>query len=165
MGKSLDEITNGLPEGRRVGITIVTNQDTNSIVGYATGELVYHPATLVLGTPFLRPARLSTTGGDPLKFYFSDRRIAIDPTQPEGRFGLDLRQPFSANATDMLGVSVSLGIGPRTMKLTFLSWGGGTFSVVTEARGNLLVGLGPSLGNSSSAVYVASFSEVPPGPK
>lgn len=51
------------------------------------------------------------------------------------------------------------------MKLTFLSWGGATFSVVTEARENLLVGHGPSLGNSSSALYVASFSEEAPGPR
>jgi|SRR5437763_8320649 len=158
MGKSLDDIVRDLPDGRKVGVTIATNQD-NGIVGYAVGDLIYHPEAVFAGSPFMRPARLSTTGGDPLNFYFSDRRIALDPTLG-GTLGPALRQPFSANSIDKLGVSVSFGIGPRTIRLTFLSWGGGTFSVVTESRGNLLVGLGPSLGNSPQAVYVASFSEL-----
>lgn len=57
-----------------------------------------------------------------------------------------------------------MGVGPHVVRLTFLSWGGGSFSVVTEAKGHLLAGLGPPLGNAPHALYVVSFTEMPSGP-
>jgi hypothetical protein len=158
MGKSLDQILSEVSEGDTVGITLVTNQD-NGIASYATGSLTYHPASFT--GPFFRPARLSTTGGEPLKYYFSDRMLDIDPPDPPGGFGHSPRQPFSANATDKLGVSVSSGLGPRIIKFTLHSWDNATFSVSLESRGNLLVGVGPPIGNGTDhAVYVVSFNGV-----
>jgi hypothetical protein len=135
-----------------VAVKIVTNQD-GGIVGYATGSLIYHPEAVLAGSPFLQPARLSTTGGEPLQFYFSDRILPADQ-----------QQPFSASAIDKLGVSVSLGVGPTIVTLTFLSWGGGRVPVAMESKGHLLVGLGPPLGSPPHAVYVVSFTEVLRGP-
>ena len=154
MGKPLEEIIRDLFDGGPVGVTIVTNED-GGLVGYATGELIYHPgASLAFKDSwFRRPARLSTTGGEPLKFYFSDRFL-----------GNDKQQPFSAKFIDKLGVSVSLGADPHIVTLTFLSWGGGRVPVVMESKGHLLVGLGPALGRAPHAVYVVSFTEVKPGP-
>lgn len=159
MGQNLEQILAEVGEGSRVGVSLVTNQD-NGIASYATGELIYHPPSMI--GPLLRPARLSTTGGQPLKYYFSDRLLDIDPPPAEGMFGHDLRQPFSANATDALGLSVSLiALGPRVLKFTLHSWGNATFSVSTEARENLLVGIGPPVGNHTvHAVYVLAFTGV-----
>lgn len=169
MGKNLDQILAEVGDGDSVHVTLVTNQD-NGIAGYAVGSLIYHAGsgsaifTLTGGSSF-RPPRLSTTGGEPLTFYFSDRMLDIDPPAPVGSFGHSPRQPFSANATDKLGVSVSLGFGPHIMNFTFHSWGGAIANVSMESRGNLLVGLGPPLGNSPNAVYVMSFTGVSRPPR
>jgi len=104
MGKNLDRILAEARDGALVGVTVVTNQD-NGIASYGSGSLVYHPASFV--GPFFRPARLSTTGGDPLKYYLSDRMLDIDPPPSPGTFGHSPRQPFSAVAVDKVGVSVS----------------------------------------------------------
>jgi hypothetical protein len=163
MGKNLEQILAEVSGGDKVSITIVTNQD-DGIVSYATGSVIYHPAALI--GPFFRPARLSTTGGEPLKSYFGNRMLDIDPPAAPGTFGPSPRQPFSANALDKLGVSISLGLGPRTVKFTLHSWENATFSVSMESRGNLLVGLGAPVGNlTDHAVYVVSFNGVlrPPG--
>jgi hypothetical protein len=158
MGKSLDQILNEVGNGDKVYITIITNQD-NGIASYATGSLIFHPASLI--GPMFRPARLSTTGGEPLTQYFSDRMLDIDPPSLIESFGHSPRQPFSANANDALGVSISLGIGPRIIKFTLHSWGNATFSVSTESREKLLVGIGPPIGNlTDHSVYVVSFTGI-----
>lgn len=152
----LEQILSQVGEGNQVGVTIVTNQD-NGIASYATGSLTYHAFSLI--GPFGRPARLSTTGGEPLKFYFSDRMLDIDPPSPQGSFGHFPRQPFSANSVDKLGVSISLLLSnPRVVKFTLHSWGNATFSISMEKRGSLLVGTGPAIGNQTNhAVYLMAF--------
>jgi hypothetical protein len=149
MGKNLDQIIAEARDGYKFGVTIVTNQN-NGIASYAVGSLIYHAGAL--SGPFFRPARLSTTGGVPLDFYFSDRVDSFgEPPQP---------QRFSAKADriDKLGVSISLHSGPRVVRFTFHSWGGATVGVAVESMGNLLVGLGPPLGDSPHAVYLIAFT-------
>lgn len=155
----LEQILSNARDGDSIGATIVTNQD-NNIASYATGALYYHAASLI--GPIWRPARLSTSGSDPLKYYFSDRMLDIDPPSPSGSFGHSSRQPFSANSIDKLGVSISLMPGiTRVVKFTLHSWGNATFSVPMEKRGNLLVGTGPSIGNLTNyAVYLVSFNGI-----
>lgn len=168
MGKNLEQIFAEASDGAQVSVTIVTNQD-NGVASYASGNLTHHARIVNLGVnnPFIRPARLSTTGGEPLKYFFSDRLLDIDPPPDPGSFGNSPRQPFSANATDKLGVSISRNsFGPPVVKFTLHSWGNVTFSVSMEARGNLLVGVGPPIGGQSDhAVYVIAFTGVfrPPG--
>jgi hypothetical protein len=166
MGKNFDQIlaeARQIGSGARVGVTIVTNQD-DGIASYATGDLSYYPGSLI--GPIRRPERLSTTGSEPLKYYLSDRMLDIDPPDPPGSFPHSPRQPFSANATDKLGVSVSRGVlipglGSPVVKFTLHSWGNATFSVPLESRGNLLVGVGAPIGNvTDHAVYVISFTGV-----
>jgi hypothetical protein len=121
MGKSFEQILNDLSaanasSGTRIGVTVVTNQD-NGIGSYATGVLLYHPASIVGWVS--RPARLSTTGGAPLEYFFSDR--ADVQTAPGAG---SLTQPFSVKATDKLGMSISkgyLGIGAPVAKFTLHS--------------------------------------------
>jgi len=161
MGKSLEQILAEVHDGDTVGVTLVTNQDSG-VVGYATGGLLYRarPAGAVLnsrGGVTLHAPTLSSTSSEPLGVYFNDRRLDIDPAAPEGSFGHSPRQPFSANATDRLGMSISIGTGTHVMHLTFLTWGGGVAHLPMEPRGNVLVGIGPPLGDSSNAVYVVSF--------
>lgn len=156
MGKSLDQIFAEASDGAQVGVTIVTNQD-DGIVSYASGNLIHHARIANLsveGIPFVRPARLSTTGGEPLHYYFSNRRLVVDPIDPTPR------QPFSINATDKLGISISRNLfGPPVVKFTLHSWGNVTFNVSMEARGNLLVGVGPPIsGQSDHAAYVVAFT-------
>lgn len=157
MGRSLEQILAEAVDGSSIGITIVSNQD-NGLVGYAVGSLLYHPASVLFQFP--RPARLSTTGGEPLKFYFSDRRLDIDGPPPEGGFGHTPRQPFSANAVDQLGVSLSLfSLNPLAVRLTFITWGGVNISMSMQPFGDMYVGLGPTLGGDSPhAAWLISFT-------
>jgi hypothetical protein len=161
MGKNLEQILADATDGSQVGVTVVTNQD-NGIASYATGLLIYHPGSLA--GPFFRPARLSTSGGQPLSYYFSDRLLDIDPPAPAGSFPNTPRQPFSANSPDKLGLSISgFSLTTHVIKFTLHSWGNATFSVATEPRGNVLVGLGPAIGRSSdNAVYTVAFTGLLP---
>jgi hypothetical protein len=158
MGKSLSQILDEVRDGDRVGVTLVTNQDSG-VASYATGDVTYHAGSLI--GPMWRPPRLSTTGGTALKYHFSDRMLDIDPPPEPGQFGISPRQPFSADAIDKLGISISLMLAPRAVKFTLRSWDNATFSVSMEERGNLLIGTGPPIGNQSShAVYVVGFTGV-----
>ena len=164
MGKSLDQL---LSEGFQPATvrTTITVSNENGVVGYAVGGLSYQPAQSLGGGPFggigLNPARLI---GMELKFTFSDRTIPIDPP---GAFGHlpDSLQPFSIKHQDKLGVSFSrpafliAGDAPYRAKFTLLSWDSVSYNVAMEAKGNLLVGIGPG-----NAVYVVSFGEWAPGP-
>lgn len=158
MGKSLNQILTEAGDGNSIGVTIATNQDdgpSGPIVGYATGTLLYHaPSTFITPHPF--PGRLANAPDAPLTFYFSDRVSIINP--PEGGFG-GTRQPFRADATDHLGLSLSISVSlPHTASFTFIDWGGGVFNFPLEDRENLLIGTGPSLGIAESALYVLSFT-------
>jgi len=155
MGQSLDQILAQVGDGDTVNVTIVSNQD-NGIASYAVGGLEFHPATggVILGGPLFRPARLVSNASQPFEMFFSDRRLNIDPPPAPGSFGGGPRQPFNANATEKLGVSISLGTSPLVMRLTVF---GGTSLVTLSPMGDLLVGLGPSLGESAAGVFVVAF--------
>jgi hypothetical protein len=161
MGESLQQIFAEAKTGATGTVTIVTNQDDGS-ASYAVGKLVYHGGSVDFKTGFSPRSRLSTTGGEPLDWYFSDRKLNLDKPIP-GMLG-ESRQPFSANALEKLGVSISDNpFGPFVMKLTFVTWGNGTSSIPMEPKGKLLVGVGPPLSNTDHAVYVVSFGAfVPP---
>ncbi len=138
----------------RIGVTLITNQD-NGISSYANGDLLYHPPQIVGWVS--RPARLSTTGLEPLNYHFSDRKYVLTD-------GQSLIQPFWVRDTDRLGLSIAqpyLGVGGVVAKFTLRTWANATFSVPLEPKGNLLVGLGPPIGNETDhAVYVLSFHDV-----
>ena len=86
--------------------------------------------------------------------FFSDRMLEIDPPSAPGTLGHSPRQPFNANATEKLGVSISLGTASHVMQLAVF----GSKSLVTlSPMGDLLVGLGPSLGSSAAGVFVVAF--------
>ncbi|MCU0450833.1 MAG: hypothetical protein MUC97_13495 [Bernardetiaceae bacterium] len=156
---NLDQALAEVKVGGQVMVTIVTNQD-NGITSYATGALIYHASSMT--GPHWRSARLSTTGGSPAKYYFSDRMLDIDPPSPPGTFGHSPRQPFSANAIDNLGISISLfNLNLIVVKFTLHSWGNATFNVSMEKRGSLLIGTGAPIGNlSDHATYLMSFHGV-----
>ena len=144
MTQTLDQMLAGAINGDIVNVAMVSNQD-NGIASYAEGGLVFHPATggVVLGGPRFHPARLESTATEPLEMFFSDRKI------PPGT-----KQPFNANATEKLGMSISLGAGAHVMRLEVF----GSKSFVTlNPMGDLLVGLGPSLGHSAAGVFVVTF--------
>jgi hypothetical protein len=160
MGKSLNQILTEAADGNEIGVTIATNQDdgpNGPIVGYATGRLIYQAARPGFPEhPFPFPGRLANAPNAPLTFYFSDRVSIID--RPEGGLG-GIQQPFRADATDHLGLSLSISVSlPHTASFTFIDWGGGVFNFLLEDRENLLIGTGPSLGISEDALYVLSFT-------
>jgi hypothetical protein len=159
MGMNLEDVLTQAKNGSAVHITIVSNQD-NGIASYAVGDLIFHPATggQVVGGPQLRPAHMESA--TPLKMFFSDRMLSIDPPPAPGSFGVSPRQPFSANATEALGVSVAPGFGDhQTIRVSITVFGNSvTFDM--ERRGNLFVGVGPPLGPSPEAVYVLAFTGI-----
>ena len=145
MGQSLDQILRQSADNASVNVTIVSNED-DAVASYAVGSLVIHKGNLENRLPtFLESS-------PDLDMYFSDRRLDIDPDQP---FDPIARQPFDANATEKLGVSIQVGLtGKYEMLLAVF----GTKSPVTlSPMGDLLVGLGPSLSNSAAGVFVVSF--------
>jgi hypothetical protein len=151
--------------GATAEVTITVNQD-DRVATYATGTVSFRPGGVRVrdtlnsrGPIFIAPS-IATEKGGPLKAYFSNRRLDIDPPSPNP-FGNDARQPFSANAVDEWGFSVSQNFASSIVgRVKLLSWGGASLSVPFEPRGNLLVGTGPG-----GAVYVVSFSQwtIPPG--
>ncbi len=157
MGQSLDQILAEVGDGDTVNVTLVSNQD-NGIASYAVGGLVFHKSTggVILGGPPLRPGRLASNPGQELQMFFSDRMLNIDPPPATGTFGSGPRQPFNANATEKLGVSISL-FGTHVMELDVF---GGKSFVTLSTMGDLLVGLGPSLGHSAAGVFVVAFTGI-----
>jgi hypothetical protein len=162
MGQNLDQILTQVGDGDSVNVTLASNQD-NGIVGYAVGSLVFHKASggVVIGHPVFRPARLASNPGQELQFFFSDRKLDIDPPPPPGSFGRSPRQPFNANAIEKLGMTISLG-SPHVMELAVF----GTKSLVTlSAMSDVLVGVGPSLGNSAAGVFTVAFTGISRPPR
>ena len=94
--------------------------------------------------------------------FFGDRKLSIDPAPAPGSFGSGPRQPFNANATEKLGASISLGASPHVMQLAVF----GSKSLVTlSPMGDLLVGPGPSLGNSAASVFGVAFLGIARSPR
>jgi hypothetical protein len=158
MGQSLDQLLTQVGDGDTVNVTIVSNQD-NGIASYAIGGLVFHKATggVIFGGPPFRPARLESDASQPFQMFFSDRKLDIDPPPEPGTFGHGSRQPFSANATEKLGVWISVGTNAHVMQLEVF---GSKSLVVLSAMGDLLVGLGPSFGHSAAGVFVVAFEGI-----
>lgn len=155
MGQSLDQILAAVGDGDTVNVSMVSNQD-NGIASYAVGGLVFHKATggVIVGGPRFHPARLESDASAPFQMFFSDRKLSIDPPAAPGSFGGGPRQPFNANATEKLGMSISLGTSLHVMQLSVF----GSRSLVTlTPMGDLLVGLGPSLGASAAGVFLVAF--------
>lgn len=143
MGKSLDQLLAD-PQIHADVIATITVHNEDGVVGYAVGDLHYEPPQTLDAGPFggigINPARLI---GNHLTFLFSNRT--------EGS------QPFTVNNPDTLGVSFSrpafvLNSDSVRAKFTLPSWGNASYNVAMEAKGNLLVGIGPG-----NAVYVVSF--------
>ena len=153
MGQSIDQILSQVGDGDTVNVVISSNQD-NGIVTYSTGGLLFHKSTggVVFGGPRFHPARLESA--TPFTMFFSDRMLAIDPPPPPGSFGGSARQPFNANATEALGVKISLGGTNHVMELAVF---GSKSNVVLTAMSDLLVGVGPSMGHSASGVFTVAF--------
>lgn len=65
------------------------------------------------------------------------------------------RQPFPANDTDKIGVSISQNnLSPPVAKFTLLSWDNATYTVALESCGNWLAGVG-----SGGEVYAILLSD------
>ena len=137
MGQSLDQMLAGAIDGvSRVNVTIASNED-DGVASFAQGQLVFHAGNLEKGLP----ASLQPDPGVTFTMFFSDRHTGL--------------QPFAADQTEQLGVSITLGTtGAHVMHLAVF----GTNSPVRlSPMGDLLVGLGPSLSRSAAGVFVASF--------
>ena len=158
---NLEDVLTQAQDGSSVHITIVSNQD-NGIASYAVGDLIFHPQTggQFFDGPPLEPAHMKSAADDPLLMFFSDRKLSIDPPPPPGTFGNSPRQPFSANATEALGVSVSLGFGDNQTVGVSITVFGNSSHFEMNRQGNLFVGVGPPLGNSPEAVYVLAFTGI-----
>ena len=160
---NLEDVLTRAKNGSSVHITIVSNQD-NGLASYAIGDLIFHPATddrLPGGRRLRQPAHMESAAANPPRMYFSNKKLSIDPPPAPGSFGESPRQPFSANATEPLGVSVAPVFDDHQtirLSITVLSTSA-TFDM--ERRGNLFVGVGPPLDPSSpEAVYVLAFTGI-----
>jgi hypothetical protein len=153
MGQSLDQILTQVGDGDTVHVAMVSNQD-NGIVSYAIGGLVFHQSTggIILNGPPFRPARLASNGAS-FAMYFSDRMLQIDPPPSPGSFGVSARQPFNANATENLSVTITLG-AVHVMSLGVFD---SRSAVILTPMGDVLVGAGPSMGHSAASVFVVAF--------
>jgi hypothetical protein len=151
MGQSLDQILSQIANGDSVNVTIVSNQD-NGIASYAVGSLIFQEGNVLHNVP----ASLYTQS-PPFQMYFSDRIGDLEPPPPPASFGLP-GQPFDAYETENLGVSIlRYATGHVEMQLAVF---GTKSSVTLSPMGDLLVGLGPSLGHSAAGVFVVAFTGI-----
>lgn len=124
-----------------VDFAIATN-GYNRLVSYTNGSLTYRRV--------LRPSLheyLSGTGTQ----YFSDRFTTVSPRGG----GFAQAQPFSALATDRLGVSIDLGSG--AVALTLLSWGNGRVNVpAVQCTDSVLYGFSTT---GRGYLWAVSFSK------
>ena len=143
MGQSLDQILANAADNDTVGVTIVSNQD-NGIASYAVGSLRVTKGNLEKRIPTF----LVSDPNSPFRMYFSDRTAN--------------GQPFNTNLTENLGVSIQVRLaGGPLMELAVF----GTQSPVTlSPMGDLLFGLGPSLGHSAAGVFVVAFTGLAEAP-
>ena len=172
MPQGLEQVTGSAVDGSRVTVTIASNQD-NGLVSYATGSLVYHPATIAAKVGGVsRQARLDPDPAGPFRILFSDRTSQVDvppaaapapPGQtPSFGAGAGNTQPFDLDQPDSMTVSITLGVA-SVMHLGLFN---SNSIVMLKPLGDLLVGLGPSLGNSAAGVFVVALTGfVTPGPK
>ena len=160
MGMNLEDVLAQAGNGSSVHVTMVSDQD-NGIASYAVGDLIFHPATggQEFDGPPLVPAHMESAGSS-LAMFFSDRKLSIDPPPPPGGFGHSPRQPFSANATEALGMTVSPGFGDHQTIRVSITLFGNTAPFDMERQGNLYVGVGPSLGTSPEGVYILAFTGI-----
>ena len=159
---NLEDVLTQAKNGSSVHITIVSNQD-NGIASYAVGDLIFHPATggpvVVVGHP-VQAAHMESAAANPLTMFFSDRTLSIDPSPAQGQFGGSQRQPFAANQTEPLGVSVSPGFSDHQTIRVRITVFGNTSTFDMKRQGNLFVGVGPQFGGSPEAVYVLAFTGI-----
>ncbi len=161
MGLSLEQVLSEIGNGGKVQVTMASNQD-NGLVSYSFGELTFHPAT---GGPVLGSFRKAHfDSGAPFKMFFSDRLRQVDSLPPQGTPDNPVlggvpqpRQPFDVDRFEEMGVSLTLGAGVHLMSISLFN----SRSIVTlTEKGDLLVGLGPSLGNSAAGFFVVSFNAI-----
>ena len=155
---NLEQVLATAKDGSSVHITLVSNQN-NGIASYADGSLIFHPQSggTEFGGPPLRPAHMESAS--PMKMYFSDRRLSIDPV-PAGGFAPTPRQPFNANATEALSVSVAMTASDHKTINVSIKVFGNTVKFTMDRIGDLYAGVGPSLSQSSGAVFVLAFTGV-----
>lgn len=153
MGMNLSQVVAEARDGDRVAVSLTTNED-DGIASYAEGDLVFHAASTERGNKrgTFHRASLSTSNAKQLSMFFSDRRIGTPG--PPGGFGGLPRQPFSADATEALGASLSVGFGHPVLTIQLF---GNKAHFPVAPMGNLLVGAGPQFGKSAEAVWVLAF--------
>lgn len=165
---NVDQVMAEMSSAHHAGATLVSNEG-DGVVGYAVGDLSLIPGSNVVLDPNRRTPQRSprlTTGDSPdsgFRMYLSNR-LASPPPPPPGQLPNTSQQPFDHEQTMSLGVALDVGVSSILLKLTFFAWGGGTFRLVMAKHGDLLAGLGPSLGSSSEALYVLSFTQVRKSP-
>ncbi len=162
MPNAIDDVFNAAAafgKSATVTVTLVTNQ-SDGIASYTTGRLRFHPAEFV-GWVY-RFERLSTTGANPLAYTFSNRFVPAGEVSP----GVPIlsSQPFDIDQSVRLGLSLTrsrLGGTPYLLKCTLIDHGNVAFAVPLEINGDVLVGVGPPVGNrATQAVYVVALSDV-----
>jgi hypothetical protein len=131
----------GQGPGYAIRFALASNR-AGQLVSYTTGVL-----TVSGGLLTNLPA-----GGSPQ--YFSDRFTTL----PTGGFGTS--QPFSALATDRLGVALNPVSGSTT--LTLLSWGGGQVHIPSvQCANGVMYGFSvDGDGNNINSLETFGFSEV-----
>lgn len=163
MAINLEQILTTANAQSSVQITLVSNQN-DGIASYTEGALLFHPQSggIVLGRP-IRPAHMEST--HPLNMFFSDRKLAIDPPPPPGQFGISPRQHFNANQPESLTLAVSVSPGEHEKISVNIGVFNNSVKFSMDRLGDLYVGIGPSLGQSSGTAFILAFIGVTNPPR
>jgi hypothetical protein len=102
-----------------VTCNLVSNQSTfqghdKNLVSYAEGKLTYYPS--FWSGRFFVPPSFTANPGVPLAQYFSDRRYKSDPQSFSD-------EPFSADNTDPLHLSITSFLGTYAVSFHSPKWG------------------------------------------
>lgn len=147
MGLSIDEVLSTAFDGQEVAVNVVSNEEAG-IASYAVGRAVFHgPAPIKPDNePGRNRVRGSLTTSSALDCYFSDRTLQ----------GVGMVQPFAGDATEGLRLSIPEMAGDPDVQVD-LTLFGETFTLWMTRQDKLLVGAGPSLGQSEAGVWLLAF--------
>lgn len=132
--------------GKTVSCTLASNQ-SNGIVGYASGLLTYLPAVTLdsnANVDLYQPMEYHSPKPEgELQQYFSDRQRGD--------------HPFDTTRIDRIKVSIAPEIPPPADRLrvsiTLLMWENTTFSFLVECAGDVLFGFGDPVGHQVSQAF------------
>jgi hypothetical protein len=144
---TIDEVFSRMSDGWFATATLVTNQDDGR-VSYAQIGVHYRSGPREATIPIRIGASLHGEGA----YFFNDRTRPLQS---------GTQQPFTAEETDPIDLTLRRLFGRYSAVITLKRWGDAAVHVPLDDQGDVLAGVGDpiGLGDSAKAHYLITLSE------